>query len=371
MNWRTCFCFLALFALSACGDTNVAETKECTPGVSRCTDDGSVETCNDTGQFMFSEQCGVDDVCSAGECIEKQGPCEARTDNCDANATCVPIDTSGYTCTCNEGFEGNGKTCTAVGACTTNDECTSISNNACVVTLCDNGTCKETIKEDPACCDPALDVPCGGMGDPCTTDACVDFNCILTAVENCCTEDTDCVPKDCQTLVGCDANNTCVYNSDCCAADSECDDDDVCTTDTCEEQDCVVTPVDGCCNSAEDCSSFDPCTGFDCANNECIPNSIANCCNPEKDVIKLMCSDSTECTADSCVNNVCVHDDSNCCTDKAGCEPGTCEGATCTNGQCFFTSLANGTPCGGIKKCNNGKCEVPTADPKDPSSPSS
>ena len=369
MNWRTYVCFLALFALSACGDTNVAETIECEKGDKRCTQDGSVETCNDTGQFKFFEQCPIDKQCSAGECLEKKGPCEARTDNCDANATCVPIDTSGYTCTCNEGFEGNGKTCTAVGACATNDECTSISSNACLDSICDNGTCKETIKEGPACCDPALDVPCGGMGDPCTTDACVDFNCILTAVENCCTSVTDCIPKNCQAAIECDANNTCVYDSNCCVNDSDCDDDDVCTTDTCENQDCVRTTFEDCCNTAEDCSSPDPCTGFACSNNECVPESIADCCNPEVP-IKKMCSDNLECTADSCVNNVCVHDDSNCCTNDVNCQPEPCEIATCTNGQSFFAMAINGTSCGGIKKCNNGKCEVPAADPKDPGVPS-
>jgi hypothetical protein len=333
---RACFCFLAFFTLAACGDTNVAETQECNAGDKRCTTDGSVEICNDTGQFMFSEQCAIDKQCSAGECVDPPPP----------------------------------------EACTTDVECTTNGSNACLVPLCDNGTCKETIRDEPGCCDPDLDVPCGGMGDPCTTDSCVDFNCILTPVENCCTEETDCIAKDCQTFIECDANNTCIYDSNCCAADDDCTDNNACTTNTCVDQDCVNTAVDGCCINdsecddnnacttntcldgscntqvkdsegcclaAEDCSSPDPCTGFACSNNECIPNSIANCCD-FGNFGKAKCDDAKECTLDTC-------------------NPDN----TCSN-----PNKPNATPCSGSKQCNNGKCEVPKApDPKDPSSPSS
>ena len=36
--------------------------------------------------------------------------CAEGKDNCDPNATCDNTD-GGFTCTCNEGFEGDGETC--------------------------------------------------------------------------------------------------------------------------------------------------------------------------------------------------------------------------------------------------------------------
>ena len=39
--------------------------------------------------------------------------CALNTDNCNANAACADTEGS-FTCTCNQGYEGNGVTCTSM-----------------------------------------------------------------------------------------------------------------------------------------------------------------------------------------------------------------------------------------------------------------
>ena len=68
--------------------------------------------------------------------------CVTDTDNCDANATCTNT-TGAFTCACNDGFTGNGVTCTDVDEClTANGGCdtlTTCANNPGPVVTC--GAC--------------------------------------------------------------------------------------------------------------------------------------------------------------------------------------------------------------------------------------
>ena len=49
---------------------------------------------------------------SLHECADKD-ECASGTHNCDKNAACLNID-GGFTCTCNEGYSGDGVNCTGI-----------------------------------------------------------------------------------------------------------------------------------------------------------------------------------------------------------------------------------------------------------------
>lgn len=118
-----------LFAASTlgCGAVDVAEKEKCTPDFTRCRPGAAslVEKCNDEGTgYLEHDQCGVDELCSGGECIPKQGGtpggggcedskgcalseyCVRAIGDCAGSGTCQPVpqscdgDTGGPVCDC-------------------------------------------------------------------------------------------------------------------------------------------------------------------------------------------------------------------------------------------------------------------------------
>lgn len=226
--------------------------------------------------------------------------------------------------------------------------CACSDDNECTWNCGLGGTCV-SIPQDPG-------TPCtGGVcnGDP-SSPACVE-----------CVDDEHCPagrPR-------CDmTQNTCVE----CLADSECDDGSPCTVEGCEDGVCRVeaapagTPcADGICNGVE--------TAPHCV--ECLADA--------------MCDDGLECTDDLCRDSVCTHpaspagtpcsigrcdadevaprcrecaSDAECgefarycspegrctrCRDDAHCEDeNPCTIDACAGGECVFSPVAAGTPCG-------------------------
>ena len=84
---------------------------------------------------------------------------DCLTANCDPNATCQDGFQS-FTCTCNEGFTGNGQTCTAIVLV---NECTDGSHNCAADATCTDTVtsftcaCNEGFTGDGITCNP--DVP--------------------------------------------------------------------------------------------------------------------------------------------------------------------------------------------------------------------
>ena len=83
--------------------------------------------------------------------------CAAGTHNCDAQATCTNVDGVGeFTCTCNEGYTGDGVTCTDVDECATRaDDCAA------------GATCTNTVGSFTCACPSQWVDPTGGS-DPAT-----------------------------------------------------------------------------------------------------------------------------------------------------------------------------------------------------------
>ena len=74
-----------------------------------------------------------------------------------------------------------------------------------------------------------------------------------------------------------------------CSTDAECDDDNVCTTDACQDNNCVNAPIAGCCLTAADCDDQDGCTGDAC-------DVETHTCS------HATCDDGDACTIDACVS---------------------------------------------------------------------
>ena len=55
-----------------------------------------------------------------GMCQAANNPCENGSNQCDANAACRVTGPSSYSCTCDPGFFGDGKTCNPINACLDN-----------------------------------------------------------------------------------------------------------------------------------------------------------------------------------------------------------------------------------------------------------
>ncbi len=67
-----------------------------------------------------------------GNCVDVN-ECMLATDDCDANAACANTP-GGFTCTCNVGYSGNGRTCSDV------NECTAMTSNCDANATCTNST---------------------------------------------------------------------------------------------------------------------------------------------------------------------------------------------------------------------------------------
>lgn len=102
--------------------------------------DSNAQCSNSVGNYVCSckqgfigdgKSCACEsgfDIASNGTCVDVD-ECAEKND-CDKNAKCEN-NAGSYTCDCNHGFHGNGKTCECLGL--------TDSNGGCTVTNKDNG----------------------------------------------------------------------------------------------------------------------------------------------------------------------------------------------------------------------------------------
>lgn len=179
-------------ANDGCTDCAVDPSYVCSGAPSTCAKtcgDGMVEggeQCDD-GNAMQHDGCFACAVepgytCDTGmptTCADID-ECKAGTAGCDANATCANS-IGGFTCTCNNGYKGDGSTCTD------KDECGSDGGNNCD----SHATCTNTTGSFTCACNAPGYM---GNGTSCTACACANgYACSATACKTSCSSDSDCV----------------------------------------------------------------------------------------------------------------------------------------------------------------------------------
>ncbi len=264
---------------------------------------------------LFSSACGSPPCDSGfeknedGYCIDIDECADDALNDCDANATCTNTN-GGYTCTCNDGYTGDGKSCSDV------DECADPNLNDCDA----NATCTNTDGGYTCECNDGYQ----GNGTFCTDiDECADpmaYNCDPNAA---------CVNTEggyqCTCLDG--------FEPD--ASGNGCVDVDECANDPCDfNASCTNTPGGFTC----ECDSGYAGDGFECFDvDECVMDPTicgdnAVCTNTEGDY-ECDCLDGYEMDQNGdCVN---VNE----CADPAlnDCDPN----ATCTDDEPGYTCACN------------------------------
>ena len=105
-------------------NTDGLNQDECALGTDNCDNDNADCTNIDTSPgFYCTCHDGFDDQNNDGSLCVDRNECTNGEHNCDEHAQCTNTDGS-YTCTCNDGWEGDGFSCIDVDECQDQtDEC--------------------------------------------------------------------------------------------------------------------------------------------------------------------------------------------------------------------------------------------------------
>lgn len=293
---------------------------------------------------------------------------DTSCDACDANATCEEPEEEGLRaeCTCNEGYEGDGYTCTPMTV-VCDPECDD--NATCLIT--DEGTgcdCDEGYEGDGVDCSAITCDPACGENALCIDDVCeCEENFEGDPLDGCTAMEDPCDPNPCANDATCEADAESASGFACdCPAGWEgdlCEDevviDEVCDPNPCEHGSCqedenaadgfsctcdagyegnrceIETPVDACEN--------DPCENGTCSDDG---NGTAVCAC-EQGWEGDLCDDAVDaCEEDPCVHGTCGADGpgsyacecdtgwmgTDCDQEVNGCDENPCEnGGTCND----------------------------------------
>ena len=282
---------------------------------------GELQDCDDGDAEVYP---GATEACN-----DKDDDCDGVVDDQDADGCTTfsyDLDQDGY------GVDGQARcTCEAAGFYTAlqagdcDDTRPDIHPDADEVCNGRDDDCDGVI--DPDVCECLAHGDCSDQ-NPCTSDACVDDQCVFT-------------PLDGQA---CDDGNPCTIDDAClgggcegapkdCADEDLCDGDELCDPNT---GDCVDgQPVD--CDDGDLCDGEEAC---DPATGACVDGAA------------VVCDDGDLCTVDACdpESGACMVTEVS-CEDGDACTVDVCEPAT---GDCVSTPL----DCGTDHQCVDGGCEM-------------
>lgn len=385
---------LNLFSSGSCDDSNACTFNDtchingttifCLGTSITCADcsDCTIDTCDTkTGQCVFTNvtngtpcddgnSCTLTETCQQGECIP-QTFFDCNDNNLCTNDTC--IDQKGQP-QCFYEFN-DGLSCNDSNACTSLDQCFRGACGGVSINCNDNQTC--TIDG----CNPlvgcihnstmAIGLSCDDA-DLCTENDQCTLGGICAGIPVSCNDENECTLDSCQdndcvftpiTGTGCDDSNACTFNDTCVQGlclgiPVNCNDLNQCTTDVCINGTCSHFPNTNPCDDLNACTTNDICQDFACSGT------------------LISCDDSNECTMDMCSTlNGCSYlnitggscDDSNPCTLNDTCQAGFCIGTLmncndnniCTNdfclgGICVYSF--NNLPCSDGNSCTNDTC---------------
>jgi|GEM_PF-449857 len=199
--------------------------------------------------------------------------CEMETDDCAENADCLNSWLS-YTCSCMEGYEGNGFTCNPVcdpecvnGDCTAPDLCSC--DPGWSDALCDIPVCSQTCMHGNCTAPEICTCGTGWSGNDCSTPLCNPAcgHGVCTSPDLCTCDDgwsgVTCGVPDCGVL--CDENASCSAPYTCTCNEGYHGDGQTCEEDSqCYEQDDWTYCDDGACFAGycEDLGENDTCETY-------------------------------------------------------------------------------------------------------------
>jgi hypothetical protein len=318
------------------GDTSGADTSGAdTSGADTDTSDAcTANPCLNGGTCELGSAGEAVCTCASGfsgdTCADDVDECDLGTADCDANATCA--NTAGsFTCTCDENYVGDGKSCTSALDC-------ALGEATCDV----NATCTDTGAGSFCVCADGFDgdgLTCADL-DECDlgTDNC-DVNAACANIDGSFT----CTCAD--GYVG--DGVTCVLALDCALGEATCDANATCT-DTGSGSFCFCNGGFG--GDGQTCADTDGCAGSPCfAGVACVdvpaPGTGFTCaaCPAGYTGDGVTCADTNGCAGDPCFAGVA-------CSDVAA--PGT--GFTCA--ACPTGYTGDGVTCADTNGCAGDPC---------------
>lgn len=299
------------------------KTADCDDGNS-CTIDGCIaSTCVlslSSAPCDDSDPCTYGDKCSAGACLS------GSQSACFDNNPCTLDVCDKVSGECSYPNASNGSICDDKNPCSPFDLCTDGKCFGATPTTCDDGipctidscdaqTGKCKFEYDPPCGAPCTSDSDCSDNNPCTIDSCANGKCVIGWLNdapcsdgNGCTNDDKCssgacVPgwkTDCFDGIACTldicnpSTGACelVLGPTCgkpCLVAGDCVDANPCTSEACENGNCVIGPSDG-----TFCDDFNGCTiGDHCKDGACQGGTP-------------VCNDGNVCTIDTCISTALI-----------------------------------------------------------------
>jgi hypothetical protein len=286
----------------------------------------------DAGWYC-SVPCANDAACPQGyECVE------AQTIEVDWANYCRPKAAAACACSDNATAKGLTTTCDSAANLPDGTTITCVGYRTCE----ENGlsACSAPVGGIEVC--NGLDDDCDGEVDetgfcddglPCTTEVCVQGECVASPISGSCDDGNACTKGEVCTTIGCIGSS--VF----------CTDGNPCTNDSCDKtKGCVFVPNTDTCDDGNSCTA-----GEVCKDGSCGSGTPTCACATDSDCKKAddgnLCNGTYVC-ADLGPNKLCVLATQTIVTcdpaNDTACTTNSCNPAT---GDCALTVLEPGTPC--------------------------